>query len=239
MGNEVFVPIAQGNLSNRVVEEIKRAIMQGKLKPGERIVERNIADQMGLSLAPVREAFQILDHQGVLTRIQRSGTFIRKFSRKDIIEIFSLRAILESQAVRLFVQHCSEEGNKQLEQVLQQIQNAAKENNRMEASLYDLKFHETIVKLSGYELLASFSGSLAEVTLLYLADMNKLYPDLQIVVDDHMDLFDAIKSGNADKASKAIVNHMLDGAKTLLRTMPDDNTASWDISDLDLDKLYG
>lgn len=238
MDKNVFCEINQGNLSNRVAEEIKDAIQRGKIQPGERIVERDIAKQMGVSQAPVREAIQILNQQGLLYRVPRMGTFVRRLSKKDIVELFSLRAILESFAITLFIDQCGEEEIAQLEDIINRIREAAKKGNALDVSLNDIKFHQTITRCSGHKSLCKMSDSIAELTFLYLIDMNRLYPDLKIVIDDHLILLEVIKSGDKKKSAQAIIDHMLDGARTLLKEMPDDQSAALDIEDLGLDELY-
>ena len=92
-------PITAVNLRNHIEEEIRRAILQGRFKPGESLVESTIAAEIGVSRAPVREVLSALERVGLVVNIPRRGSFVIDFTPKDIEEIYTLRLLLEVDAI--------------------------------------------------------------------------------------------------------------------------------------------
>ncbi|MEK7278368.1 MAG: GntR family transcriptional regulator, partial [Chloroflexota bacterium] len=102
---KVFPHVEEKSLRDHVAENIRRAIEAGVLKPRDRLVEAEIAAQMGISRAPVREAIRLLEQEGFVTTTPRKGTFIVELERQDIEEIYSLRSALEGLAVKMAMPH--------------------------------------------------------------------------------------------------------------------------------------
>lgn len=218
---------------------IRDAIADRRLSPGDRIVERQVAREMSISLTPVREAFQLLEQQGLLLRVPRAGTFVRKLNRRDVVELITLRAVLESFAGRLFVRFSGDEGIAQLEEVLARMEKAASEGSVRDVSSCDLGFHETIVEHSRHQALIRMSASISEKTLVCLTDRNKLYGDLNVVVKDHRRLLDPIVRGDELEAGRSIAAHVLEGGNALLAIMPEDGSDPIDPNTLGLDRIPG
>lgn len=92
-----------------VFERLRKAIIDGNLEPGDRLVETFIAENMGVSRTPVREAFRQLEIEGLAENIPRKGTIVKGISKEDIIEIYQIREVLEGLAFRLTCSRISEE----------------------------------------------------------------------------------------------------------------------------------
>src|SRR5512143_3710958 len=88
-------------LRERILETIRDAITSGKLKPGEKVAEPELAERMGISRTPIREAFRQLESEGYLTVIPRKGAVVISFSERDIEEFYAIKSILEGYAARL------------------------------------------------------------------------------------------------------------------------------------------
>ena len=103
MENELFPKLVTKALSDSIVENLRDAIIHGKLTAGSRLNETEVAKQMGVSRVPVREAISRLEHQGLIISNHNRGSFVRYFDQRDIVEIYNLRAVLEGLACQLIV----------------------------------------------------------------------------------------------------------------------------------------
>src|SRR5690606_12292208 len=120
-------PLGQINLDNYkplrelVFEVLREAIITGKLRPGERLMEVQLAEELGVSRTPVREAIRKLELEGLVLMIPRRGAYVAEISMKDIADVFEIRAALEGLAAQLAAERCTPEEIENLERSLVQI----------------------------------------------------------------------------------------------------------------------
>ncbi|MFN0164868.1 MAG: GntR family transcriptional regulator [Bryobacteraceae bacterium] len=140
--------------SERVERYVKQAILDGQLKPRERIIEDDLALQLRCSRGPVREAVLRLERDGLIVITPRRGTFVRDVSPKEVEVVFSIRAKLEALSVRYMRGHLSRPIRQALENCLQKLKAAAEAEDN-EAFIYaDMELHQTIWKASQREVLS-------------------------------------------------------------------------------------
>ena len=135
--------------SQKVELFIKEAIFHGSLKPRERIIEVELAEQIGCSRAPVREAVLRLAREGLIVTIPRRGVFVRDFSVESIEEIFQMRAKLESLCVVYMRKRASPKETEALSDALETLRTASLANDAETFLEADMNLHRTIWKLSG------------------------------------------------------------------------------------------
>ncbi len=135
--------------SRKVEDYIKNALYTGRLAPRERIIEEDLAQQLGLSRGPVREALLRLETEGLLTITSRRGTFVRDFSVKEIRVIFKMRAKLESLAVWYMRQRMTEQDKATLFERVRVMKKAADDEDDEQFFYADMELHRTIWELSG------------------------------------------------------------------------------------------
>jgi DNA-binding GntR family transcriptional regulator len=143
-----FAPQYPTSLSDQVVEFLTNAIIEGRYKSGERLVESKLQREFGISRAPIREAFLILEKNGLLTSIPRKGRFVRKISTKDIEENFVIRANLESLAARLAAAHLRSEDINKMELALSEMAQAAKGKDFQTYYKFHYEFHDIFLHAS-------------------------------------------------------------------------------------------
>ncbi|WP_406541568.1 GntR family transcriptional regulator [Clostridium ljungdahlii] len=132
-----------------VFERLRKAIIDGNLEPGDRLVETFIAENMGVSRTPVREAFRQLEIEGLAENIPRKGTIVKGISKEDIIEIYQIREVLEGLAFRLTCSRISEEQIVELkEKICKMDQYIGDENIAQYWSVHG-EFHNIILYLTG------------------------------------------------------------------------------------------
>lgn len=203
-------------LSRRIVDQLKRVIIAGELRPGDRVLETDLAEQLGVSRGPVREAFRQLEQEGLLVSYPHRGTFVASVPEDEIEEVYALRAQIEVYAARRVVARQPEEAARALQAIVDEMEEAARAGNLPELADRDLQFHDTLLALSGYQGLhriwRSMDGLVRARTYARLAAMD----DPEFVARTariHQPIVDAIRTGDADAAEDAVAGH--------IQTMPD------------------
>lgn len=190
-----------------IAEYIKRQILDGELKPGDQLVVRAISEKLGVSQTPVREAIQHLSGENIIVYNRNRGYFIYKYNQKDVFEIYSLRAILESLAIRLATQRSDENEINELKGLFFEMETKLHDDNIKSLSDYSYKIHNYIYKLSKHERLIRFNNSISfqiSVLNMILGKENTKTEE----VEEHRELIKAIKSGDPDFAEKVMRHHV-------------------------------
>ena len=198
-------------LSRRIVEQLKRGIVGGELRPGDRVLETDLAEQLGVSRGPVREAFRQLEQEGLLVSYPHRGTFVASVPEDEIEEVYALRAQIEVYAARRVVARQPEEAARALQEIVDAMEEAARAGDLPDLADRDLQFHDTLLALSGYQGLhriwRSMDGLVRARTYARLAAMN----DPELVARTariHQPIVDAIRAGDADAAAEAVAGHI-------------------------------
>src|SRR6266536_3275384 len=129
-------------LSRRIVDQLKRVIIAGELHPGDRVLETDLAEQLGVSRGPVREAFRQLEQEGLLVSYPHRGTFVATVPDDEIDEVYALRAHLEAYAARRVVTERREEALPILSELVEQMVTAAQAKDLPGLADLDLQFHD-------------------------------------------------------------------------------------------------
>ena len=124
-----------------VCENLRDAIKKGILEPGERLMEVQLADELGISRTPVREAIRKLEQEGYVIMMPRRGTYVADVSEVDVKEIFEIRSALESLATGLAARRIEQEELEELQNLLNDIEGHIKQNNIEKIVETDIKFH--------------------------------------------------------------------------------------------------
>jgi DNA-binding GntR family transcriptional regulator len=136
-----------------VLERLRKAIMDGSFEPGDRLVETSIAEGMGVSRTPVREAFRQLEIEGLAENVPRKGTIVKGISKRDILEIYEIREVLEGLAFRLACSNISEERILELKEMLLKMEKSIDDNDIKEYWRLHGEFHNTIMYFSNNQRL--------------------------------------------------------------------------------------
>ena len=202
-----------------VSDALRQAIRDGLLPPGERLMEIPLAEELGVSRTPIREAIRILEQEGLVVMIPRRGTYVADMSLKDVTEVFELRSILEELAAELAAERITNEEIEALEQHLVEIGNYMNENNLDKVVQADILFHEILYKASRNDRLVEMIHNLREQTLRFRTLSMSQTGRLAKTWDEHRQLVEAIASHNATQARKLARLHMEYSEQTLLQGM--------------------
>nr|WP_281377684.1 GntR family transcriptional regulator [Saccharopolyspora hordei] len=203
-------------MRERVRQELQSRIVDGRLLPGDRIFEQDLAAELGVSRVPVREAIRMLQSEGFVdVPPGRRGVFVRGLDRRQAQELFEVREALEVHAARLAAERAESGDVAALADLAEQARRAFEAGEIEAMSDANAAFHDTLVQLSGNELLATMLEPL-HGRLAYLFRMN-LEPDR--VCREHEELQAAISAGDADRAAAVAKQHVLSSRRMVLERM--------------------
>ncbi len=181
------------NLREQVVEQIRMAIIEGRLKPNDHITENTLTEQLGVSRTPIREALILLEREGLVIAAPNRGCFVRAFTKQDIDEIFSMRTTLENFAGELIINTLTPTDFDYLNRSVSNQEKAIKQGDFKTVRTIDMAFHRHLVERSKHEMLIrNWTEIVAQIAaVLYLrAEAIPDYDELQSI-KDHMALVEA------------------------------------------------
>ena len=202
-----------------VCESLREAIRKGILKPGERIMEIQLAEELGVSRTPVREAIRKLELEGYVVMMPRRGTYVANMSIRDINEIFEIRTALESLSNGLAAEHITDEELEHLQRLLVIIGGYIKEGNMEKIVETDIEFHDLMYHAARNQRLVGIISNLRD-QLTRFRTLSMSHPGrLEATLEEHKAIVEAIANGDRRSASKAAERHMENSEKTLLQAM--------------------
>lgn len=212
----VFSKQKRPTLMNQALEEIRGVIQKGKLKPGDRLVEMQLAKEMHISRFPIREALRYLEKEGLVETKPFKGTYVTQLTERDMEELYSLRSAIEEFAVRILIKHIDAEKIGKLESILQSMQQASKKEDLDKLISEDFRFHQTICELSEHRKLLEVWLTLENQLRVFLTIEKQLFGNSLQFVKSHNPILEAIQGRKIRPAQKAIRDH-LDWAMQVIR----------------------
>ncbi|MFC1862779.1 GntR family transcriptional regulator [Thermodesulfobacteriota bacterium] len=205
------------SLGEHVYKRLKQAIIDGEMAAGSRILETRIANSLGISRTPVREAIHKLDRAGFLEQLPSGGFAVAGLTREGIEEIFGIRSILESYAARLATIKHKEDELRPLEDKLREFRTCVKKGQLDALSRINTEFHDMLYTLSRSPRLIKMVGDLAEQVIRFrkilLDDKNMV----KLIDHDHNMMLEAMKDRDLDRVEKLVKEHILRGQKMVLK----------------------
>ncbi|MEW5899764.1 MAG: GntR family transcriptional regulator [Bacillota bacterium] len=216
-----FIPIKLDNyqpLRDVVFETLRDAIIQGRLKPGERLMEIQLAEEMGVSRTPVREALRKLELEGLIVMIPRKGAYVAGISVKDIVDVFEVRAALESLAAGLAAERITDQELEELERALVQISEASGSN--LDAVVRtDTNFHEIIYRASRNQRLTQLITNLQEQIQRFRTTSLAQPGRTKTAIEEHRKIVEAISERNVELAQALAREHIENAEQSLLSAL--------------------
>lgn len=202
-----------------IFDTLREAIITGELKPGERLMEVKLADKMGVSRTPVREAIRMLELEGLVDMLPRKGAHVAELSVKDIMDVLEVRASMDSLATRLAAERITDEEIKELRQIQAQFINHVDKNNLQGSIKKDVEFHELIYRASRNDRLLQIANNLREQVQRFRVIYLKDYSSPKNLIKEHEDICDAISSRNLDMAQKYAQIHINNQEKVIIKAI--------------------
>lgn len=202
--------IKVASLSDQVYTHLRRAIICSDLLPSEKLVELDIAAQMGTSQGPVREALQRLEHDGLVERQARSATFVTSTAIDEMYELFSIRSAIEGFAARRTAQKITAGQCEELDALVQQMAQAGSRSEIITLAEYDMQFHRQIVEWSGSASLLRVWTPLSSQIQRFIVQSHPLhYPDFVEVGTRHQPIVEALRQHDSDGAALRVQEHIM------------------------------
>jgi phosphonate utilization transcriptional regulator len=202
--------LQSSSLTSVVQQEIERQILDGELAPGAQLVEAQLAERLGVSRGPIREAFRILEESGLVRQEKNRGVFVRSVPLDEAMEIYDLRALMDEAVGRRLAERITSEQLKLARGLVDQMEQAVKAGDADRYHLINLAFHDKLVEFAGNrKLIAIYRRLIKELSLfrrMNLADATLL----PISVSEHRAIVKAIASGDVEAAGRAMRDHVLE-----------------------------
>jgi DNA-binding GntR family transcriptional regulator len=202
-------------LRQQIADALQRAILTGELKPGDPLVESDIASRLGVSRAPVREALQLLSNSKLVETVPYRGTTVRPLNAHDIEEVYSLRTVLETFALRRTMARDAAAAARALRVHCDLMQASAAAGDWDGVSSEDERFHRRLIELADHDLLGSVWRELNMRVRQIMALRNRQNEDSMTIVYNHLPIVDAIESGDVGLAVECLERHIATAADLL------------------------
>ncbi len=202
-----------------VCETLRDAVRRGVLKPGERLMEIQLAEELGVSRTPVREAIRKLEMEGYVIMMPRRGTYIADLSIRDINEVFEIRTSLESLASGLAAERITEDELEKLQRLLVEIGAHIKSGDMESIVRTDTEFHDLLYQASRNSRLVGIISNLREQLTRFRTTSMSFPGRLKATLEEHRNIVEAIAQGDEKAARKAAEHHMEKSEQTLLASM--------------------
>jgi DNA-binding GntR family transcriptional regulator len=213
--------VSASTLRDGVADALRQAIISGRWSPNSRLHEARIAQQLGVSRAPVREALSQLEEEGLVRSEPNRGTFVTELSIQDIEEIQSLREVLECFALRRAADKLMGPGLADLERMLADQVSAADAGDRLGLLEKDMELHRHICFTSGHNHLFKLWTRLANQTRRFMfvnfQVLEQTQGDLRLVVEGHVAIVQALRDRDVEAAEQALRQHLNDSLGTMLQ----------------------
>ncbi len=201
------VPLSQ-RTSEGVARILRTEIFAGRLKPGEPLPERLLAEQLGVSRTPVREALFTLHSEGLVELTPNRGATVRTITPQDILQIYSLRRVLESYAAREAAHARTRQHLDAIEDAHAKLERIGTEGDASEQALADLAFHTRISEAAGNRLLQTIMGQVLAFTVSYRSSIAYPSERMALVNKQHRAILDALRDRDADRAEALMREHV-------------------------------
>ena len=207
-------------LAEQVYRSLREAIVEGRLRPGDRLVESEVASLLGVSRTPVREAFRRLQQEGFIT-VEGRGAEVTKLTKRDILEIYACRRVLEGLAAHLAARHRTEEDLVAMAEALDRAEQAIAAGCMDEAVRWNIAFHDHLIRAAGNVHLGRLMETLRTYALQYRTVALHLRPRPLSVVEEHRRIYEAIAQGEGPWAEALMKMHIANDMRTVEDGLPD------------------
>ncbi|HJC50755.1 MAG TPA: GntR family transcriptional regulator [Candidatus Anaerostipes avistercoris] len=210
-------------LRDVVFNTLRQAIITGEFAPGERLMEIALANRLGVSRTPVREAIRKLELEGLVVMIPRKGAEVAKITEKDLRDVLEVRSSLEELAAELATERMNEEIKEKLEKALDDFKKAIDSEDNAAIADSDVEFHDIIFEATGNARLIQIISNLREQMYRYRLEYVKDTEYHTVLLNEHRELVKAMLEGKKDEARKIMKKHIDNQEMTVIRNIKEEN----------------
>ena len=202
-------------LRDVVFNTLREAILKGDLKPGERLMELQLASKLGVSRTPIREAIRMLEQEGLAVTTPRKGAEVAKMTLKDMEDVLEIRDALDELAVRIACQKISDEQLKQLEDMKELFEKSTQTGNVKKIAEADVTFHDVIYEATGNPKLVTLLNNLREQVYRYRVEYIKDPKNYPTLIAEHEAILESLKNRDVKNAVEAMHVHVANQAEAV------------------------
>ena len=195
-------------LRDVVFNTLRQAILRGELQPGERLLEIHLADKLGVSRTPIREAIRKLELEGLVFMIPRKGAVVAEITEKSLRDVLEVRRALEELAMKLACEKILDEEIEELKVAAKEFEDELKTGDVTVYAEADVKFHDIIYRTTDNQRLIQLLYNLREQMYRYRVEYLKRDDSHDTLLAEHQYIIETLEKRNADEAIKAICAHI-------------------------------
>ena len=204
-------------LRDVVFNTLRKAILTGTLKPGERLMEVHLANKLGVSRTPIREAIRKLELEGLVIMIPRRGAEVAQITEKSLKDVLEVRRALDALSVELACDRITEEELGTLKKACDDFETAVREKDVSVIAKADVALHDIIVKATGNQRLQQLVNNLAEQMYRYRFVYIKDESQHDKLIAEHKEIFESIAGRDKERAARAAKLHIDNQEKSIIR----------------------
>lgn len=204
-------------LRDVVFNTLRKAILTGELKPGERLMEIHLANRLGVSRTPIREAIRKLELEGLVTMIPRRGAEVAQITEKSLKDVLEVRRALDALCAELACDRISDEEKEKLRQACSAFERATGTGDATKIAAADVAFHDIIVQATGNARLIQLINNLSEQMYRYRFEYIKDESGHVTLVNEHRMIYESIIRQDKAKAAEAAKLHIDNQEKSVIR----------------------
>jgi DNA-binding GntR family transcriptional regulator len=190
-----------------VLVALRTAIVSGELKPGEQVRQEALADRLGVSRVPLREALKILEGEGSVAYVPRRGYFVAELSLADLLEVYRIRELLEAEAVRVALGRLTDADLVEMQDAVQECERAGREGDLVSMTGQNRRLHFALYRAAGMPRLERQIRILWDATDLYRSVYYSSAENRAVVEAEHRAILDAVRARDAERAVGLLDEH--------------------------------
>jgi DNA-binding GntR family transcriptional regulator len=202
-------------LREQIVSSLRDSIVKGELKPGQKLTEPELAERLGISRTPIREAFRQLESEGFLSVIPRRGAVVSELSRKEIADFYDIKSLLEGYAARIAAGKITDKDIRKLEGINGKLEEAARAKDLATFFKCNEDFHRVYMELCGNEKLHEIRDSMVQRYHRFRLQALSVPGRLMKSVQQHKNIIKAFEKHDGRLVEAMVVEHALLGGEEL------------------------
>ena len=211
--------LRESRLAKTVFNTLRQAILKGELKPGERLMEIALAERLGVSRTPIREAMRKLEQEGLVVMIPRRGAQVANITEKDLNDVLEVRIALENVAIEKACARMTEEEMRRLWLAAKEFEHTIAEGNLVKLAEADVAFHEVIYQASDNKRLIQVLNNMREQIYRYRVEYLKEGETRDVLVKEHEELTKAIRERDVERAKQLSFQHIENQRMAIMRSI--------------------
>lgn len=210
-------------LRDVVFNTLRKAILTGQLKPGERLMEVHLANQLGVSRTPIREAIRKLELEGLVIMVPRRGAEVARITEKSLRDVLEVRRALDALSVELACERITQPDIGRLCQACREFERAARDEEVSVIAKADVALHDIIVEATGNKRLQQLVNNLSEQMYRYRFVYIKEESQHDTLIAEHREIYESIAARDKERAARAASLHIDNQEKSIIRQIRIEN----------------